>query len=368
MPYVPPSPTISGFVDLESVTYGRLGHEYVAQNCSTFYTNQTYSFLRCTTVPGIGMNHQWLVKVRGQTNQPAIRKVDGTIENYGTSYKRPRITQFFPGNGGPTTGGTTVVLMGENLGTNLPGITYKIRLLRETDKSDASTTKSPQSIYQYVDGTKSSIPRCNGKECIAFKLPEGYGKRFVDIKMTYLDDSVQNILQADGNNEFNYDPPSIGNVQMIDVGSGKAKLKIFGENFLSSQKAPSTFVANSATGTGDVNSTMCCDNTTWTNATLIVECEKRNTKLGTFDRWDNEQIHAHANSTMPSFLYVVVGKIQSNIAFYSLNSTTIHAAPYDTLENSIKEKFDNAPLGIWYAGKNEDPNMVTSMYLGKGLG
>ena len=49
--------------------------------------------------------------------------------------------------------------------------------------------------------------------------------------MTYRDDSVQNILLADGNNEFNYDPPSIGNVQMIDVGSGKAKLKIFGENF-----------------------------------------------------------------------------------------------------------------------------------------
>ena len=121
--------------------------------------------------------------------------------------------------------------MGENLGTNLPGITYKIRLLRETDKSDASTTKSPQSIYQYVDGTKSSIPRCNGKECIAFKLPEGYGKRFVDIKMTYRDDSVQNILQADGNNEFNYDPPSIGNVQMIDVGSGKAKLKYLGKTF-----------------------------------------------------------------------------------------------------------------------------------------
>ena len=41
MPYVPPSPTISGFVDLESVTYGRLGHEYVAQNCSTFYTDHS---------------------------------------------------------------------------------------------------------------------------------------------------------------------------------------------------------------------------------------------------------------------------------------------------------------------------------------
>ena len=127
---------------------------------------------------------------------------------------------------------------------------------------------------------------------------------------------------------------------------------------------------NSATGTGDVNSTLCCDNTTWTNATLIAECEKKNTKLGRFDLWKHEQIQSYAYSTMSSFLYVVVGTIQSNIAFYSLNSTTIHAAPYDTVDPSINADFDVAPSGIWYAGKNRDSSIektdfVTRMYLKK---
>ena len=343
-------------VDLERVTYGRLGTEYEAKNCYTSYVNETMSFIKCTTVPGLGLAHQWVITVRGQTSRYLLRNEKNELVNenddiikYATSYKRPLITRIYSTGGRPTNGQNIVVLIGKYFGTNLNGASYQIRFLKSNTDTSA----------KYIDGFKTLKSNyetvcTTNVECISFTLPEGYGTRYIDLKVTH-QDYTRNAFDSVAN-KFVYDAPVIENVQLIDEGvEGKIKIDIAGSNFW--KQEGSIYVChNNLTKPNMTNKNLCCDENTWedlTNITRINECNARNTKL-IVEGWAHEQVSAHVTSSMASYVYLVVGNVRSNIMKYSINGTQILAAPYGTtngLNASIVAQFASTK-NYWYVGTN----------------
>ena len=88
---------------LERVTYGPFGQLYEATNCTVVEASIE---IRCLTAPGIGKRLRWVVRVKGQESEPSIAM---------TSYATPNIESITPDHG-PTTGSTTIVLLGTNFG------------------------------------------------------------------------------------------------------------------------------------------------------------------------------------------------------------------------------------------------------------
>lgn len=64
---------------LDQVTYGPSGREYEAQSCAVL----NHTTVQCTTVPGVGRRHRWIVTVEDQSSDPA--------DSPSTSYAAPEI-------------------------------------------------------------------------------------------------------------------------------------------------------------------------------------------------------------------------------------------------------------------------------------
>lgn len=343
-------------VDLERVTYGRLGTEYEARNCYTSYVNETMSFIQCTTVPGLGLAHQWIITVRGQKSRYLLRNErneltdeNNNIVKYATSYKRPLITRIYSTSGRPTKGQNIVILIGKHFGTNINGASYQIRFLKSSADVSATYTVGSKTLKSNYENVCTA-----NDECISFALPEGYGTRYIDLKVTH-EDYTRNAFDSVAN-KFVYDAPVIANVQLTDKGvEGKIKIDIAGSNFWKEEGL--IYVChNNLTAPNMTNKNLCCDENTWedlTNSTRINECNDRNMKL-IVEEWGHEQISAHVTSSMASYLYLVVGNVRSNIMKYSINGTQIVAAPYvgnNGLNASIVAQFASTK-NYWYVGTN----------------
>jgi hypothetical protein len=147
---------------ITEVTYGPLGRVYRATNC-TIIVKSTQ--ILCLTAPGIGLDHKWIISIRGQVNE-----FHPTLEPT-TSYMRPSIIQVNP-RVGPTSGLIEIELVGYHFGAvdkeNLPGVSV---FLGTYSKESLGCTE-----FQVRRGRRNpEVPDPNSlqnEETITFLLPE----------------------------------------------------------------------------------------------------------------------------------------------------------------------------------------------------
>ena len=104
---------------LEAVSYGPTGYEYVAQNCVTV---TPHFGIRCTTIPGIGTGHVWLVTVRGQVSARSAST---------TSYSAPSIVALSETRFGTISSSVSpvvVTLVTQNLPIGSPAFTVFVQV------------------------------------------------------------------------------------------------------------------------------------------------------------------------------------------------------------------------------------------------
>ena len=151
---------------ITKITYGPLGQIYTARNC-TILVKSTQ--IMCLTAPGVGLDHKWIVSVRGQVNEFRLNEPT-------TSYARPRIISISPGDG-PTNGGIEIELKGYHFGAvdkeNLPGVS----VFFGSYSKEALACKE----FEVRRGRKNpEIPNprsMENEETITFKLPEFHSAR-----------------------------------------------------------------------------------------------------------------------------------------------------------------------------------------------
>jgi hypothetical protein len=93
-----------GIEYLEWVKYGPSGSEYLATGCKVLSS----SLIRCLTVPGVGGDLVWVVRIAGQVSPSSIVT---------TNYAPPTILSLVPSNGN-TDGTTVVTIYGQNFATD----------------------------------------------------------------------------------------------------------------------------------------------------------------------------------------------------------------------------------------------------------
>ena len=99
------------------VTYGKTGVEYTAAGC---HVTVAHYEIQCLTVPGVGQNLVWVVRLEGQSS--SIVGANGTAPPT-TSYLPPLIytlasldSTINPQTGYVTQGGVTMIIRGRSFG------------------------------------------------------------------------------------------------------------------------------------------------------------------------------------------------------------------------------------------------------------
>jgi hypothetical protein len=192
------------------VTYGPSGFYYKATDCSIVLSS---TIIRCKTSAGVGVNHVWTIKLRGQQSTQC------SAESCKSSYKLPVISRLVP-NKMSTAGVARVVLYGNHYGL--------------------SNSLGSGSVY--LNGEKLPggilLPQSGSEERFEFTVPPGYGlqKSIVLRIVSAIGEKVSsNVLS------FNYSDPVIDYVQVANAtfnGGTYMRLVVRGRNFCGESNAP----------------------------------------------------------------------------------------------------------------------------------
>ena len=182
---------------LESVTYGPNGLEYAAKDCRvTVNSNE----IECKTVPGVGGDLTWNVRVEGQQS-----------DNFAYSdYQTPKIKSMAPKNG-PTQGGPQVVIRGVGFGVRDQSSTVEVAFGPDM-KVEAKT-----GVEDGVETVSITVPELSGTDISVS----------VHIKRPGLPTLVSNSVL------FNYDKPVIDLLtsKWHDAAAGLLAVTADGKNF-----------------------------------------------------------------------------------------------------------------------------------------
>eukprot|EP01138_Halocafeteria_seosinensis_P016039 gb/GECG01016367.1/.p1 GENE.gb/GECG01016367.1/~~gb/GECG01016367.1/.p1 ORF type:complete len:1880 (+),score=236.15 gb/GECG01016367.1/:1-5640(+) len=191
---------------LEWVKYGPTGEEYTAERCRVL----NHSTIKCTTVPGSGVDHVWKVKVEGQI---------GPASTIRWSYADPVIYDISPPSG-PTDGAVLITVIGRNFATFDPKTTAYIRFAKW---NKWIPTRNHHTVSR--DGEQV--------EQMQFVLPEGAGvNRSVEVVLKMEDSSLGTSSDPLFSNEalFSYEKPVPRTMVREDAGS-EWRILLKGKNF-----------------------------------------------------------------------------------------------------------------------------------------
>ena len=164
------------------MTYGPNGFYYKATGCSIIVSS-THC---CRTSAGVGVNHVWTIKLRGQLSEPCSTK------NCKTSFKLPVISRLVPSKMS-TAGVARVILYGNNY-----GLSNSLSIRECLSKRG----KIPGGVLLAQSGSE---------ERFEFSIPPGYGRRksiALQIVSAIGEKVSSNIVS------FNYSDPVIDYVQV----------------------------------------------------------------------------------------------------------------------------------------------------------
>ncbi|KAJ8604097.1 hypothetical protein CTAYLR_001751 [Chrysophaeum taylorii] len=198
---------------LQAVTYGpRSGIEYAASNCTVIGDSK----IECRAAAGIGVDMKWLVTVDAQTSE---------LSKPLSSYQRPSLRGLYPATG-DTSGGSTHVLNGSNLGLGFDRSKLEV-LFDGATVATASSSSSSSSTWYNCGADREVL------ECVAFTLPElgddTTQEKEVTIKLTSIDYAYIS-LEAEAL-VFAYNPPEIYSVTNVDGEYYGTDLVLVGRNF-----------------------------------------------------------------------------------------------------------------------------------------
>jgi hypothetical protein len=138
--YFGPSPPRSY---LEDVTYGRTGHEFVADSCEV----KSHTHVQCKTVAGTGRGLRWRMSVRGQ---------DSGLSTIMTNYADPVVKQMVPTTGS-TAGQRQVRLRGTDFGVTESRVGQVFKFFQPYNVSETGDLVIP--------GLAGAVP-CTGRICV----------------------------------------------------------------------------------------------------------------------------------------------------------------------------------------------------------
>lgn len=229
---------------LQRVTYGPSGIEYTAQGC---VVSANHSRISCTTVPGTGRKHYWIVTVLGQSS---------AVSSNFTSYAPPVITSVWPLRG-TSVGGTIVSIQGRNFASAYPAARLQVKLNALALPGMSAPTPAARAAHwqSLMDGGAGDpavakwleelptlpvivVPSgVAGMDNVSFTTPAGFG---ADRELFLLVDGVPSQLQSGcplGVCTWSYTPPRIARVapERVNVTVGYLRVTIEGSDFGASE-------------------------------------------------------------------------------------------------------------------------------------
>eukprot|EP00937_MAST-01D_sp_MAST-1D-sp2_P001546 g1546.t1 len=191
------------YVSSPVVTYGATGTEYVADDC---YISHKHTKITCWTVPGVGANLKWVVKVGEQTSAASVAV---------TSYQPPSIRKL---QGAAidapilTDGGQRVVIIGQNLGPDAATLIGRYgKTGSEMEANDMTGASSCKVVRPHEQVECVTIPG-TGRN-LTWSVTVG-GQRSVnsDDRISYGQPVLHTIKDVDGEDVAQ---PTWGNVKVV---------------------------------------------------------------------------------------------------------------------------------------------------------
>eukprot|EP00946_MAST-07B_sp_MAST-7B-sp1_P005000 g5000.t1 len=196
-----------GSNDIKSVSYGKMGRTYLAENCAVVSNiPSTEARMQCITAPGVGRDLRFMINIGGQ--ESAIVSTDRSAATL--SYADPEIHSISPAKAN-TADTITVKISGVNFGppdSTLLGITFGYRFSDPFEKGSVLRFGDIQ-CTDFLSFTPTKI---------VCSLPKGSGTVLVSVNNGWQLSSSQN----DAIVEFAYDHPVIESISPLQTQSTAA--------------------------------------------------------------------------------------------------------------------------------------------------